>query len=226
MLFAAPVSRSVVQVVRAAGEDDKKKVQTRTDPAVKRAKLGEERRMYNKARKSACATRIKKVGFVVMKQIMLFNAYCTMQFNLVKGRDGRYPCVVNALMPLRLQVIKAAEKVMTEAPQSETDIAPIEKLVAEAYQEIDKAVSKGVLHLNNAARKKARVAKYKRHVLIKAGLFTPSPEHPDYKFAQRLQQQKASAGGMMMWAAGCIMVAACWPGCMHMPCMMTHRASC
>jgi ribosomal protein S20 len=46
--------------VRAVG--DKKAAKKRTDPAVKRAMLAKERRLYNKARKSACATRVKKVG--------------------------------------------------------------------------------------------------------------------------------------------------------------------
>jgi ribosomal protein S20 len=50
-------------VVRAAeGEAAKKKAAKKRTPApVKRAMIAEERRMYNKARKSACATRIKKV---------------------------------------------------------------------------------------------------------------------------------------------------------------------
>ena len=39
---------------------------------------------------------------------------------------------------------------------------------------IDKAVSKGVLHLNTAARRKARLAKARQNVLIAAGLYTPA----------------------------------------------------
>lgn len=52
----------VVRVMAAEGEAKKKAPKKRTDPAVKRAMLAVERRLYNKARKSACATRIKKVG--------------------------------------------------------------------------------------------------------------------------------------------------------------------
>ena len=40
---------------------------------------------------------------------------------------------------------------------------------------IDKAVSKGVLHLNTAARRKARLAAARRNVLVAAGLYTPAP---------------------------------------------------
>lgn len=58
---AAPVVRAPV-VVKAMAEEKKKTAKKRTPPAVKRAMLAEERRMYNRARKSACATRIKKVS--------------------------------------------------------------------------------------------------------------------------------------------------------------------
>ena len=39
---------------------------------------------------------------------------------------------------------------------------------------IDKAVSKGVLHQNTAARRKARMAAARRNVLVAAGLYTPA----------------------------------------------------
>ncbi len=62
---APVVQRGALQVVAAAAVDEEKKKKSifgkRTDPAVKRAMIAEERRLYNKARKSACATRIKKV---------------------------------------------------------------------------------------------------------------------------------------------------------------------
>lgn len=48
--------------VAASGKDKKKADKKRTDPAQKRAMLAVERRLYNRARKSAVATRIKKVG--------------------------------------------------------------------------------------------------------------------------------------------------------------------
>ena len=38
---------------------------------------------------------------------------------------------------------------------------------------IDKAVGKGVLHQNTAARRKARLAAARRNVLVSAGLYTP-----------------------------------------------------
>jgi ribosomal protein S20 len=49
--------------VAAGPEDDKKKEpKKKLASPVKRALLADETRLYNRARKSACATRIKKVG--------------------------------------------------------------------------------------------------------------------------------------------------------------------
>jgi hypothetical protein len=41
---------------------------------------------------------------------------------------------------------------------------------------IDKAVGKGVLHQNTAARRKARLAAARRNVLVTAGLYTPAAQ--------------------------------------------------
>lgn len=77
-------------------------------------------------------------------------------------------------------MVKLTGAMMADAP-TEASIEVVDKLVAEAYKEIDKAVSKGVLHKNNGARKKSRVARYKRMLQIKAGLWTPPNDHPDHK---------------------------------------------
>lgn len=70
---------------------------------------------------------------------------------------------------LLLQVFKAALTL-----ESEADVAPLETLISEATQALDKAVSKGVLHKNTAARRKARLAAAKRAALVKGGLYTPA----------------------------------------------------
>lgn len=41
---------------------------------------------------------------------------------------------------------------------------------------IDKAVGKGVMHKNTAARRKARLAAARQNVLISAGLYTPAQQ--------------------------------------------------
>ncbi len=63
LLPAVPVVRPAVErgslvVMAAEGKPDAKK---KMASPVKRALISEERRMYNKGKKSACATRIKKV---------------------------------------------------------------------------------------------------------------------------------------------------------------------
>ena len=57
---------------------------------------------------------------------------------------------------------------------SENDLADVQVLINEAYQCIDKATVKGVLHANTAARRKARLAKARKIVLVEAGLYTPN----------------------------------------------------
>lgn len=98
--------------------------------SLRRQRVAETARVYNKARKSEIATRIKKV-FI------------------------------------------ALDEFKNSPPTSEADLAPVGSLLAEAYQVIDKAVVKGVLHANTAARRKARLARARRNVLIAAGLYTP-----------------------------------------------------
>jgi len=153
--FVAPVrapvaQRGILVVVAADADKDKKPQKKRTPFPVKRTQLAQKRRMYNKARKSACATRIKKV-------------------------------------------IKMAESMVTSVSKSDEDIKGLEKLISEAFCEIDKAVIKGVLHKNNGARKKARCSRYKKKVLLAAGLWTPPAEHPDYRLYMKLQAKKPAA---------------------------------
>jgi len=97
-----------------------------------RERLAEKQRAYNKDRKSAMATRMKKV-------------------------------------------IKALESYGGKL-ESEEELKPVEKLMSEAYQEIDKAVVKGIIKQNTAARRKSRLAVAKRKLLITAGLYTPAPQ--------------------------------------------------
>ena len=58
--------------------------------------------------------------------------------------------------------------------ESEEVLKPVEKLINEAYSEIDKAVVKGVLHKNTGANRKSRIATAKTKLMVSSGLFTPS----------------------------------------------------
>jgi small subunit ribosomal protein S20 len=63
----------------------------------------------------------------------------------------------SAVRTLMKKYFTAVDKHTTE-PSAETS-AEVQKCMSEAYQKIDKAVQKGVLHRNNGANKKARLAR-------------------------------------------------------------------
>ena len=88
-----------------------------------------------------------------------------------------------------------AESMVTNVPKAEAEVKGLETLISEAFCEIDKAVVKGILHKNNAARKKARCSRYKKKVLLVAGLWVPPASHPDHKVWLRLQSGKAAPSG-------------------------------
>ncbi|OIS95889.1 PREDICTED: 30S ribosomal protein S20, chloroplastic-like [Nicotiana attenuata] len=55
------------------------------------------------------------------------------------------------------------------------EVLTIEKLIAEAYSVIDKAVKVGTLHRNTGARRKSRLARRKKAVEIHHGWYVPTP---------------------------------------------------
>lgn len=63
----------------------------------------------------------------------------------------------SAVRTLMKKYFIAVDKHTAEAT-AETE-AEVQKCMSEAYQKIDKAVQKGVLHRNNGANKKSRLAK-------------------------------------------------------------------
>lgn len=72
------------------------------------------------------------------------------------------------------KVFTALDEFKASPPKSESDLEPVGALISEAYQVIDKAVVKGIMHRNTAARRKARLAKARQYILVEAGLYTPS----------------------------------------------------
>lgn len=64
--IAAPVSRPIVErgALVIMNAEDKKEEKKKMPSPVKRALQSDERRLFNKGRKSACATRIKKVNSI------------------------------------------------------------------------------------------------------------------------------------------------------------------
>lgn len=83
-----------------------------------------------------------------------------------------------------------AESMKSSPPKSEEEVAPLNALISSAYKAIDMAVQKGVFHQNNGARKKARCAKFKREMLISAGLYKPAADSPGYNYMLRVLQKE------------------------------------
>jgi small subunit ribosomal protein S20 len=56
----------------------------------------------------------------------------------------------------------------------ESDLKPVDEMLNVAFSNIDKAVSKGVLHLNTGSRRKAKLTNYRKRVLAESGIYTPA----------------------------------------------------
>ncbi|KAI3803494.1 hypothetical protein L1987_31646 [Smallanthus sonchifolius] len=79
---------------------------------------------------------------------------------------------------IRTRMKKVLEEL--DALRKKTDAQPdevvgIEKLIAEAYSVIDKAIQVGTLHKNTGARRKSRLARRKKAVEIHHGWYSPEP---------------------------------------------------
>jgi len=70
--------------------------------------------------------------------------------------------------------LQALVKLKKKTGAQPEEILPIEKLIAEAYSAIDKAVVKGALHRNTGAHRKSRLARNKRAVEIHHGWYKPA----------------------------------------------------
>lgn len=169
------MERGALVVMAAEGKDAQKK---KMPSPVKRALLSEERRVYNKSHKSACATRVKKVR--------------CWKYGLNNWEIGGLACGPSEVHATTFhslaetQVVKLAETLVAAPSKTEEEVKNLEKLISEAYTEIDKAVVKGILHENTAARKKARCARWKKTVLMAAGLYKPAADSPDFARYQKL----------------------------------------
>ncbi|XP_078441308.1 chloroplast 30S ribosomal protein S20 [Wolffia australiana] len=72
------------------------------------------------------------------------------------------------------KVLEALDELKKKAQAQADELDPVEKLIAEAYSAIDKAVKSGTLHRNTGARRKSRLARRKKAVEIHHGWYTPS----------------------------------------------------
>ncbi|KAK9268395.1 hypothetical protein L1049_000144 [Liquidambar formosana] len=73
------------------------------------------------------------------------------------------------------KVLEALDVLRKKSDAIAEEVLPVEKLIAEAYSVIDKAVKVGTLHRNTGARRKSRLARRKKAVEIHHGWYTPDP---------------------------------------------------
>ncbi|KAL4278417.1 hypothetical protein GQ457_03G024180 [Hibiscus cannabinus] len=73
------------------------------------------------------------------------------------------------------KVLEALDVLRKKADAEAEEIFSVEKLIAEAYSVIDKAVKVGTLHRNTGARRKSRLARRKKTVEIHHGWYAPAP---------------------------------------------------
>ncbi|GAB2277981.1 hypothetical protein Dimus_012682 [Dionaea muscipula] len=72
------------------------------------------------------------------------------------------------------KVLESLDKLKKKSDAQSEEILPIEKLIAEAYSAIDKAVQVGTLHRNTGARRKSRLARRKKAIEIHHGWYIPT----------------------------------------------------
>lgn len=71
------------------------------------------------------------------------------------------------------KVFDALAKLKKATSPNPEDLITIEKMIAEAYSVIDKAVKVGTLHRNTGAHRKSRLARRKKSVEIHHGWYKP-----------------------------------------------------
>nr|XP_016492798.1 PREDICTED: 30S ribosomal protein S20, chloroplastic-like [Nicotiana tabacum] len=72
-------------------------------------------------------------------------------------------------------VLEALDTLKKKTDAQSEEVLSVEKLIAEAYSAIDKAVKAGTLHRNTGARRKSRLARRKKAVAIHHGWYVPAP---------------------------------------------------
>jgi len=98
------------------------------------------------------------------------NALCTRQVKRAQIAEERRMANKGrkSLVASRIKKVLKMSEALIKTPDA-TQVPALEALVSEAYKSIDTAVSKGVIHANTAARRKARVAHWKRQVRFDDG---------------------------------------------------------
>ncbi|KAI5662510.1 hypothetical protein M9H77_21833 [Catharanthus roseus] len=72
------------------------------------------------------------------------------------------------------KVLEELDALRKKSDAQPEEVLTIEKLIAEAYSSIDKAVKVGTLHRNTGARRKSRLARRKKAIEIHHGWYVPA----------------------------------------------------
>ena len=98
------------------------------------------------------------------------------------------------------QVLEALDTLKKKPDAQAEEVLTIEKLIAEAYSVIDKAVKVGTLHRNTGARRKSRLARRKKDVEIHHGWYTRTPVASSwFKAHVRSQHRSRIRGEYQKW---------------------------
>ncbi|XP_019181924.1 PREDICTED: 30S ribosomal protein S20, chloroplastic isoform X2 [Ipomoea nil] len=73
------------------------------------------------------------------------------------------------------KVLESLDALRKKRDAQQDEVVEIEKLIAEAYSAIDKAIKTGAVHRNTGARRKSRLARRKKAVEIHHGWYVPAP---------------------------------------------------
>merc|ERR1712146_4945 len=72
------------------------------------------------------------------------------------------------------KALRSIDEMKKQGISAESDLQATDKLISEAFKEIDKSVQKGVRKLNTGSRQKSRIATWRKKLLIESGLYTPA----------------------------------------------------
>ncbi|XAR56518.1 hypothetical protein NMG60_11037042 [Bertholletia excelsa] len=133
---------------------------------------------------STCTSRnLFSTGFVPMSPVVRpsrSSVVCEADSAAKRARQAEKRRIYNKARKSEIKtrmkkVLEALDGLRKKQDAQPEEVLPIEKLIAEAYSVIDKAVKVGTLHRNTGARRKSRLARRKKAVEIHHGWYTPSP---------------------------------------------------
>ncbi|MEN3015650.1 MAG: 30S ribosomal protein S20 [bacterium] len=85
----------------------------------------------------------------------------------VAKRTLRNKQIMKKIKVMSKNIKKTIASLVGSNSLSNSELQQIQNMIGNFYKEVDRAVSKGVMHKNEAARRKSRITKYFNNVLSK-----------------------------------------------------------